>query len=111
MMSDFAAKEDGSTPPIQLTPEERQQRWQERVDRLAKHLVHKMSRLVDDPIFASLTASSLERQAVIASFERVIADEVDELKAESFGVELLHAIGYVYTLRAKQWLGRYIAVI
>jgi hypothetical protein len=105
LMSDFS-KEEGAAPAASLTPEERRQRWQDRVDRLAKNLLHNMSRLVDDPVFSLPSATVCERQAAIAAFEKVIKDEADELKAESYGVELLHAIGYVYTLRAKQYLGR-----
>jgi hypothetical protein len=108
MMNDAGADQDpnGEKASAAMTPEERQERWKMRVDRLAKNLLSKMSRLVDDPFFTNPTATLIERQSVVASFEKTILEEVEELKNESFGVELLHAIGYVYTLRAKQYLGR-----
>ncbi|KAG0215012.1 hypothetical protein BGX31_000945 [Mortierella sp. GBA43] len=66
---------------------------QARVDKLVKNLVHKLSIFTDGPGDAK-------------SFEAMIRLEAEELKAESYGVELLHAIGFTYTLKAKQYLGK-----
>ncbi|KAF9969554.1 hypothetical protein BGZ73_008051, partial [Actinomortierella ambigua] len=68
----------------------------ERVDRLAKNLIHKLSIYADGPT---------TNESAIA-FQAMIQAEAEELKTESYGVELLHAIGFTYTLKAKQYLGK-----
>ncbi|KAN0061780.1 DnaJ-like protein [Thecaphora frezii] len=37
-------------------------------------------------------------------FERKMREEAEDLKLESFGVELLHAIGNVYFMKATSWI-------
>lgn len=37
-------------------------------------------------------------------FERKMKEEAEDLKLESFGVELLHAIGHCYTMKATTWI-------
>ncbi|KAI7817763.1 X-domain of DnaJ-containing-domain-containing protein [Gamsiella multidivaricata] len=69
---------------------------QARVDKLVKNLVHKLSIYTDGPC---------DYQAAKA-YQEMIRLEAEELKAESYGVELLHAIGFTYTLKAKQYLGK-----
>src|SRR5262249_20578065 len=39
-------------------------------------------------------------------FRAMIQIEAEDLKMESYGVELLHAIGFTYSLKAKQYIGR-----
>jgi hypothetical protein len=74
--------------------EARQQARLARVTKLADHLVHKL---------CILTESSMDADTTRA-FEQIIECEAEELKMESYGTELLHAIGYTYTLKAKQHL-------
>ena len=38
-------------------------------------------------------------------FERTMTTLAEELKEESFGFELLQALGYIYEQKAKQFLG------
>jgi curved DNA-binding protein CbpA/transcription elongation factor Elf1 len=89
--------------------EERERRRKERVNRLAQNLLQKISYYCDHEMWTSTAAnnSAAVLQARIKSeFEQRIADEAQELKNSSYGVELLRAIGYMYTLKANQWLGR-----
>ncbi|KAF9155988.1 hypothetical protein DFQ26_009514 [Actinomortierella ambigua] len=90
-----------------LSPEEKARREEvkdkareaaraERVDKLAKTLIHKLSLFADGP-------ASIETER---AFRAMIQAEAEELKTESYGVELLHAIGFTYTLKAKQYLGK-----
>jgi len=69
---------------------------QARVDKLVQNLVHKLSIYTDGPCDYN-TAKA---------YQEMVRLEAEELKAESYGVELLHAIGFTYTLKAKQYLGK-----
>lgn len=42
-------------------------------------------------------------QEALSSFKTFAQLEAEQLKTESYGVELLNAIGYTYTLKADQW--------
>ncbi|CAG8513726.1 22620_t:CDS:2 [Rhizophagus irregularis] len=74
--------------------EERDEIRRQRVDKLVSNLVQKLSVYVD---------SNDEKRA--EQFKNMIELEAEDLKAESYGVELLHAIGFTYSLKAKQYLG------
>ncbi|KAF9420580.1 hypothetical protein BGZ94_009092 [Podila epigama] len=69
---------------------------QARVDKLVKNLIHKLS------IYTEGACDAVAAKA----YEEMIRLEAQDLKAESYGVELLHAIGFTYTLKAKQYLGK-----
>ncbi|KAK9696193.1 DnaJ-like protein [Basidiobolus ranarum] len=76
--------------------EERSKARAERVNKLAENLTNKL---------AMFTESSGDEESV-AKFKAYIQHEANDLQAESYGVELLHAIGYTYSLKARQCLGR-----
>ncbi|KAF9578574.1 hypothetical protein BGW38_005559 [Lunasporangiospora selenospora] len=96
---------------VDLTPEEKAKREasanevkdkardearQARVDKLVKTLVHRLNIYTEGPCDTPATKAYQEQMRL----------EAEELKTESYGVELLHAIGFTYTLKAKQHLGR-----
>ncbi|OZJ06248.1 hypothetical protein BZG36_00841 [Bifiguratus adelaidae] len=95
------ANEEGDAD---LTPEQKQQREaakaaaeekrqeirDERVETLTKKLKDKLDKYMLDP----------------EAFTFMIQTEAEDLKIESYGVELLHAIGFTYSLKAKQYLGK-----
>lgn len=68
---------------------------QERVKKLAENLQHKL---------ALYSESEGDEQAAMA-FQEQIKIEAEKLKGESYGLELLHSIGGVYSSKAKQSLG------
>jgi hypothetical protein len=72
-----------------------QKQQKERVEKLAEILKVKLN---------MFTESSGDQQAIQA-FQDHIKQEADKLKNESYGIELLHAVGGVYALRAKHYLG------
>ncbi|ORX99715.1 DnaJ-domain-containing protein [Basidiobolus meristosporus CBS 931.73] len=76
--------------------EERSKARAERVDKLAKNLISKLAIFTD----------SDGGQDAMAKYQDQIQHEASDLQAESYGVELLHAIGYTYSLKARQYLGR-----
>ncbi|CAG8653811.1 9718_t:CDS:2, partial [Racocetra persica] len=76
--------------------DERDKIRQQRIDKLVANLIHKLSMYVEGIDYT---------QSAAADFKSIIEYEAEELKAESYGVELLHAIGFTYSLKAKQYLG------
>ncbi|SPO25144.1 related to DnaJ-like protein [Ustilago trichophora] len=92
-----AAKEEKER---KLTAEREKQR-QERVSKLVEKLIRKLSiytesiRNANDPI--------LEKE-VEKSFREITRLEAEELKHESYGVELLNAVGFVYSAKSKHYL-------
>ncbi|KAI8976284.1 DnaJ-domain-containing protein [Trametes punicea] len=94
-----------------LTPEERARREEkarkaaaekaaareERVRKLVENLDRKLS------IYTESATGPNDAQ-VAESFRTICKLEAEELKKESYGVDLLHAIGFVYAQKAKQHL-------
>ncbi|RUO96546.1 X-domain of DnaJ-containing-domain-containing protein, partial [Jimgerdemannia flammicorona] len=76
----------------------RKQLQDERVRDLAEKLVHKLGLYTE-------SEGDEGDEATAAAFESQIRIEAETLKEESFGVELLHAIGHTYSSKAKQFLG------
>ncbi|KAJ3059118.1 hypothetical protein HK102_010148, partial [Quaeritorhiza haematococci] len=99
-----------------MSMEERIEIRNQRINKLSQSLVEKLSLFSDafplpeqiasssPPIGASLDQMA---QEALDSFRTVAVMETDTLKHENYGVELLHAIGYTYTLKAYQHLAKY----
>ncbi|OBA28366.1 DnaJ-domain-containing protein [Hanseniaspora valbyensis NRRL Y-1626] len=64
------------------------------VQELSKILIEKLSLLTE----------SVNDEACVESFKAKFKSEADELKMESFGIQLLHTIGKVYTSKAKIYM-------
>ncbi|KAL4065560.1 X-domain of DnaJ-containing-domain-containing protein [Scleroderma yunnanense] len=69
----------------------------ERVGKLVENLERKLA------IFTE-SATGPDDYEVTTSWRQICQMEADELKKESYGVELLHAIGFVYVSKAKHYL-------
>jgi surface antigen len=106
-----ALNENGDEEDANLTPEEKAKREASvnevkdkardearaaRVEKLVKNLTHKLSIYTDGPCDYNAAKA----------YQEMIRLEAEDLKVESYGVELLHAIGFTYTLKAKQYLGK-----
>lgn len=106
-----ALNENGEEEDANLTPEEkakrdsavnevkdkaREEARTARVDMLVKNLTHKLSIYTDGPCDYNAAKA----------YQEMIRLEAEDLKVENYGVELLHAIGFTYTLKAKQYLGK-----
>lgn len=72
---------------------EMQRAHQERVDRLLEKLKGKLALYVDG-LYSE------------AEFREYCGKEAANLRKESYGLELLQTVGYVYTNKAKQFLGK-----
>ncbi|CAO3578069.1 unnamed protein product [Absidia cylindrospora] len=68
---------------------------QERIKKLSENLIHKLSLYTD----------SAGDEAAALAFQEQIIVEAEKLKEESYGLELLHAIGYVYSSKGRHHLG------
>ncbi|KAG8887474.1 hypothetical protein FRB98_009555 [Tulasnella sp. 332] len=76
----------------------RKKDMQERVDMLAKKLIDRIRPFVD----AKHPGVATDPETV--AFTEKIKQEADDLKLESFGIELLHTIGNIYMMKATSAL-------
>ncbi|KAI9015177.1 X-domain of DnaJ-containing-domain-containing protein [Gaertneriomyces semiglobifer] len=114
-LSGFNADGSEGNRKKELTIEERHEARARRVDKLVASLNHKLALYVDAfPVELSSDLPGTDANAAAAreslasaameAFRTVAAFEADGLKTESYGVELLHAIGYTYQLKAGRWM-------
>ncbi|PWN34065.1 DnaJ-domain-containing protein [Meira miltonrushii] len=102
-------KDAGLTPEQKAAKEERERKRdeerarqrEERVGKLAENLIRKVSVYTES--VRNANDADLERQ-VAQSFREITRIEAEELKQESYGVELLHAVGFVYVAKSKHYL-------
>ncbi|KAI9277053.1 X-domain of DnaJ-containing-domain-containing protein [Phascolomyces articulosus] len=109
-----SADAEGNENEQNLTPEEKAEKEAQkekleqeraetrakRVDGLVTKLIHKLSK------YTELQDTS---PPSVAAFTNIIQIEAEDLKHENYGVELLHAIGGTYTMKANQYLGKSVA--
>ncbi|KAK5082664.1 DnaJ-like protein [Lithohypha guttulata] len=91
-------KKGGLTPEqrekLAAYERERQQKRQERVDTLARKLIDRIS----------VWTETDKGPEVTKAFQEKIRLESENLKMESFGIEILHAVGYTYIAKATSFL-------
>ncbi|KAI1791841.1 DnaJ-domain-containing protein [Ganoderma leucocontextum] len=83
---------------LQELDDERRKNMEERVEKLAKKLVDRLRPFVD----AKHPGDKDDPET--RAFETRMRREADDLKLESFGVELLHTIGNIYIMKATSFL-------
>ena len=83
---------------LQELDDERKKNMEERVETLAKKLVDRLRPFVD----AQHPGDKDDPET--RAFEAKMRREADDLKLESFGVELLHTIGNIYIMKATSFL-------
>ncbi|OZJ05050.1 hypothetical protein BZG36_02076 [Bifiguratus adelaidae] len=93
-----------NSPSMRPTKEQiatKKQFQEEQVAKLSENLIHKLT------LYTSLpeNADKEEKAQAAAAFQEQIKVEAEKLKEESYGLELLHAIGKVYSNKAKGYLG------
>jgi len=74
-----------------MTEEMKEKERQQRIDKLSSLMIVRLQPVVD--------GKSLE-------FERTMMALAEDLKQESFGFEIIQALGYIYDQKAKQFLGK-----
>ncbi|KAJ3121596.1 hypothetical protein HK098_003569 [Nowakowskiella sp. JEL0407] len=104
---------EAAKPTPQMSYEKRMEIRTKRVDGLVEKLISKLSLYVeafpifdpkeDGPIGTSMEAIASE---ALATFRQIAQLETESLKSESYGVELLHAIGFTYILKAHQYMAK-----
>ncbi|KAL2913267.1 DnaJ-like protein [Polyrhizophydium stewartii] len=104
---------DGSPGGPTLTYEQRMLVRRERIQTLSQNLVSKLSLYTDafplpDPESSPPIGTTMDHLSAeaLSSFRTIAQLEANQLRTESYGVELLHAIGYTYVLKADQWLAK-----
>ncbi|RPD59097.1 DnaJ-domain-containing protein [Lentinus tigrinus ALCF2SS1-7] len=83
---------------LQELDDERKKNMEERVETLTKKLVDRLRPFVE----AKHPGDKDDPET--AAFERKMRSEADDMKLESFGVELLHTIGNIYMMKATSFL-------
>ncbi|KAK7685703.1 hypothetical protein QCA50_011047 [Cerrena zonata] len=78
--------------------EERRKKMQERIDTLTGKLIERLRPFVE------AAKPGDKDDAETKTFEARIKKEAEDLKLESFGIELLHTIGNVYIMKATSFL-------
>lgn len=78
--------------------EERKKEREARVDKLTENLINKLAPFVK----ATGSTAPVEEK----TFIEAIKVEAEDLKVQSFGVHLLHSVGYVYSLKANEYLSK-----
>nr|CAG8601112.1 15467_t:CDS:2 [Entrophospora candida]CAG8606476.1 14190_t:CDS:2 [Entrophospora candida] len=84
-----------STANSHALDDEREKIRQQRIGKLVSNLIEKLATYVGENGKVGLDPKV---------FKERVEYEAEELKTESYGVELLHAIGFTYSLKAKQYL-------
>ncbi|KAH9893438.1 X-domain of DnaJ-containing-domain-containing protein [Cubamyces lactineus] len=83
---------------LQELEDERRKNMEERIETLTKKLVERLR-----PFVEAANPGNKEDPET-AAFEQKMRREADDLKLESFGVELLHTIGNIYMMKATSFL-------
>ncbi|KAI0629388.1 X-domain of DnaJ-containing-domain-containing protein [Trametes polyzona] len=83
---------------LQELEDERRKNMEERIETLTKKLVDRLR-----PFVEAKHPGAKDDPETLA-FEQKMRTEADDLKLESFGVELLHTIGNIYMMKATSFL-------
>lgn len=78
--------------------DERKKERDVRVDKLTQNLINKLS-----PYVSASGSTGVDQEK---SFIEAITLEAEDLKVQSFGVHLLHSVGYVYSLKSNEYLSK-----
>ena len=88
---------------------EKREKQEKRVNELSEKLKKKIEIHTEyvRPYFNNANELKEKEKESLTNFKAIINIEADELKYESYGVELLRSIGYIYRLKANQALYQY----
>ena len=102
---DFGDAVTEQSEPRKINYEERLEKRRERVAALELKLSSKLALFSDSfPVISDPDFPIREVEKEALNNFRVVAEiEANTLKTESYGKELLHAIGYTYVSKAEQW--------
>jgi len=119
-ISIFNDLSNAATEPTNKTPAEteeelqkKQLERQKRVSALSLKLIERLSTYthsfpLDENTNKSMNVDlKLVSENAMSILKDIMAGEAEELKKENYGVELLHAIGYIYRSKAEQAIAQY----
>lgn len=103
-----AATEEKKSAKAKVTPEQRAKldELEAEKEKQEKERIEELTRKLKDRIRPFVTARNPGDAADSETqiFERKMREEAEDLKLESFGVELLHAIGNIYLTKSTTWI-------
>jgi len=102
------ADEKKKSDRAKLTPEQRAKldELEQEKEKAEKERIEDLTRKLKDRIrpFVEARSPGDANDSETQIFERKMREEAEDLKLESFGVELLHAIGNIYLTKSTTWI-------
>ena len=100
---DAAAVENGDGAPAGATGAKKKMTFEKRVEEMELRKKEREERVLK---LAENLVNKLKpySPANEGNFRKIITDEMEELRVQNYGVQLLHSIGYVYTNKANEYL-------
>lgn len=95
---------------VEKLRKEKKEKQDKRVQELSQKLINKINNgHVNnvEPFFNNPALLREKEKESLDNFRIAITVEAEDLKHESYGIELLHSIGYIYKLKANQALYQY----
>jgi len=115
LLNEFTDAMNGQTidPNNQAEMEKMRKEKSEKQEKRVKELTEKLLKKIEihteyvRPYFNNPKELKEKETESLNNFKQIITVEAEELKYESYGVEILHSIGYIYKLKANQALYQY----
>jgi len=115
LIGEFSEAMNGETidPNNQEEMEKMRKEKREKQEKRVNELTEKLKKKIEihteyvRPFFNNANELKEKEKESITNFKAIISIEAEELKYESYGVELLRSIGYIYRLKANQALYQY----
>jgi len=103
------AVDPNNTAEMEKMRKEKREKQEKRVNELTGKLLKKIEIHTDyvRPYYDNANELKEKEKESLNNFRKIMSTEAEELKYESYGVELLHSIGYIYRLKANQALYQY----
>ncbi|ORX50003.1 DnaJ-domain-containing protein [Piromyces finnis] len=98
-----------NTVEMERIRKERKEKQDKRIQELSEKLINKIQVHVNNvkPYFNNVSELKEKEKESIVEFRKKVYFEAEDLKYESYGIELLHSIGYIYKLKASQAISQY----
>jgi curved DNA-binding protein CbpA len=98
-----------NTAEMERIRKEKREKQDKRVKELSEKLINKIQVHVNNvkPYYDNASELKEKEKVSLAEFKERIVREAEDLKYESYGIELLHSIGYIYKLKANQAINQY----
>jgi len=98
-----------NTAEMERIRKEKREKQDKRVKELSDKLINKIQVYVNNvqPYYNNPAELKEKEKVYLGEFREKIVREAEDLKYESYGIELLHSIGYIYKLKSNQAINQY----